>query len=34
MTVRQVLYLLGPRPHVRAPLETEIDGIPVEVDAG
>ena len=31
MTVRQCLYLLGPTPHVRVPIETEIDGIPVEV---
>jgi hypothetical protein len=34
MTVRQLLFLLGPPPRVRRPVETEIDGIPVEVDAG
>lgn len=31
LTVRQGLYLLGPPPRVRRPIETEIDGIPVEV---
>lgn len=32
MTVRQCLFLLGPRPRVDEPLPTEIDGIPVEAD--
>lgn len=34
MTVRQCLFLLGPAPRYRAPIETEIDGIPVEVEEG
>jgi hypothetical protein len=32
MTLRQLLFLLGPRPRVRAPVEREIDGVPVEAD--
>jgi hypothetical protein len=32
MTLRQLLFLLGPAPRVRAPVETEIDGIPIETE--
>jgi hypothetical protein len=32
MTLRQLLFLLGPAPRSRPPIETEIDGIPVEAD--
>jgi hypothetical protein len=32
MTVRQLLFLLGPPPRSRPPIETAIDGIPVEQD--
>lgn len=33
MTLRQALFYAGPAPRPpRPPIETEIDGIPVEVD--
>ena len=32
MTIRQLLFLVGPAPIVARPIETEIDGIPVEAD--
>jgi hypothetical protein len=32
MTVRQLLFLLGPRPRIKPPVEREVDGIAVEAE--